>query len=156
MDWDKETSFQANAFQIPGVFWERVFLLTISPHSFLAQGGRSRLTTRRTTKPRSPLTPAATCYGKRGQVRVRYVPDPFFRPALGGAPTFDSKQDQLGRYYNHERDIQGAILADKFIRVHAGSVGVPIESWGVKYDYDNMPPLKPKGDPWAGPTLGGN
>jgi hypothetical protein len=62
--------------------------------------------------------------------------------ALGGAPTFDSKQDQLAPYYSHERDIQGAILADEFIRVHARSVGVPIESWGVKYDYDNMPPLK--------------
>jgi hypothetical protein len=61
---------------------------------------------------------------------------------LGGAPTFDSKQDQLAPYYSHERDIQGAILADEFIRVHARSVGVPIESWGVKYDYDNMPPLK--------------
>jgi hypothetical protein len=38
MDLEKETSFQANAFQIPGVFWERVFLMTISPLSFLAQG----------------------------------------------------------------------------------------------------------------------
>jgi len=77
--------------------------------------------------------------------------------ALGGAPTFDREQSSIGHGYSHGRDIDAAILADILVRSDARSVGVPISFFydNDRYDYDNMPPLKPKGDPWAGPILGG-
>jgi hypothetical protein len=73
--------------------------------------------------------------------------------ALGGAPTFDVEQSYIDHGYSHGRDIDAAILADNLIRSDARRVGVPINFFfdNVRYDYDNMPPLKPR----DGPVLGG-